>query len=589
MEFIQHIKNFFPSTVASKSTNFDNYELNYSSDDSLKNLIETLGWPPNIFLILYTLLDYTDKYRLLVAPQEHFTWDTRLKEETKEVEKEWNQFLENEKLPVNSRLKTHLQNVFKNINYKECVYDLFNQDVFCKSAFILVLSIDHTFRAKNIRQNKLNTITPAEMACNMRSFMQMINSDDHTALESENNGKDTNLADNNTKLGFVAYKSLVPQSGLTINNLCQNLTYLKPSVAPEIVYSFNEKNGFDADCYNVLFIPWPYDINDESFKRAEIKPVGTDDYFDFFTYEPEEPILSELIKIVRAAIISALQRAGSVDLIVFPECALSLKTFNKLKVSIFKHFEKDSPSILSGIYGKNDEGKGINQACLAFIGPDDTYDTIYQNKHHRWYLDKNQIRAYNLAAKLDPGKKWWENINVARRNLAVLTTPDGIKLCPLVCEDLARQEPVAQAVRSIGPNFVVSLLLDGPQLKARWPGKYAAVLSDDPGSSVLTVTPLGMTLKSTGLGDPPSRIVALWSEQGKSAEEIKLEDNGIAIVLELQIVKTHNWSIDGTKQNKTILKKIFHSTIFDQYKNITNPSRLKEVLDKLLKERGNKT
>lgn len=581
MEFIQHIKNYFPYTQESKSTSFTHFVLNYSSDGKLKNLTETLGWPPNVFLILYTLIDYTDKYRLLVAPQQHFTWDNKLKKESESLVSEWNNFLEQEKLPSNSQLKKHLNNVFKKSNWNKCVYDLLNEPSFSQSTFLLTISIDKVFRSKNIRKNKLHDeLSPAESACNMRNFMQMLNSDG-SDLNLDNNGKDLNLADNDSKLGFIAYKGLVPQSGLTINNLCQNLTFLKPSVAPEIIYSFNETKRFDQSSYNVLFIPWPFKVDDSSFKACKDSPLETDSFFDFFDYQPEEPIFNEFLRLVRSALISAIKRARYIDLIVFPECSLSSKTFEKLKDKIHSHFGKDAPAILSGVYGNRK-----NTASLAFTGVTEEYDTIHQNKHHRWFLDSNQIRAYNLADRLEPGKKWWENIDVSRRNLAVLTTPNGIKLCPLVCEDLARQEPVAQAVRAIGPNFVVSLLLDGPQLKNRWPGKYATVLSDDPGSSVLTVTPLGMTLKSTGLGDPPSRIVGLWSEQGKSAEELKIKEDGIAILLELKIENTDNWTIDGSSQKKTTLKKKFHSTILDNYKDMSNSHQLKNVLDNILGARG---
>ena len=50
--------------------------------------------------------------------------------------------------------------------------------------------------------------------------------------------------------------------------------------------------------------------------------------------------------------------------------------------------------------------------------------------------------------------------------------------------------PLRTVIRSVGPNLVIVLLMDGPQLVRRWPGKYATVLSDDPGSAVLTVTSL---------------------------------------------------------------------------------------------------
>lgn len=180
-------------------------------------------------------------------------------------------------------------------------------------------------------------------------------------------------------------------------------------------------------------------------------------------------------------ILSAIRRVGVIDLIVFPECSLSEQQFNSFTRILYNIFGKNAPSLLSGVFGKK-ESFGINSAVLAFVEEGRKgFDSITQEKHHRWSLDRNQLRNYNLAATLNPGKKWWENIEVGRRKLTTLETADGVIICPLVCEDLARQEPVAKAVRSIGPNLVIILLLDGPQISPRWPGKYAAVLSDDPG------------------------------------------------------------------------------------------------------------
>lgn len=39
--------------------------------------------------------------------------------------------------------------------------------------------------------------------------------------------------------------------------------------------------------------------------------------------------------------------------------------------------------------------------------------------------------------------------------------------------------PVAGLLRSVSPNLIVALLMDGPQPKKRWPNRYASVLADD--------------------------------------------------------------------------------------------------------------
>jgi hypothetical protein len=86
----------------------------------------------------------------------------------------------------------------------------------------------------------------------------------------------------------------------------------------------------------------------------------------------------------------------------------------------------------------------------------------------------------------------------------------------LICEDLARQDPAAELVRAVGPNLLVALLMDGPQLANRWPARYAAVLAEDPGTSILTLTSLGMVERSR----PTERISHRMID---SATEIKAD------------------------------------------------------------------
>ena len=85
----------------------------------------------------------------------------------------------------------------------------------------------------------------------------------------------------------------------------------------------------------------------------------------------------------------------------------------------------------------------------------------------------------------------------------------------------------------MGPNLVFALLMDGPQLPERWSGRYATVLADDPGSSVLTVTSLGMALKSEcrdGVSKP-LRNIALWRDAIQGNRKIELKENQGAVLL----------------------------------------------------------
>ena len=70
-----------------------------------------------------------------------------------------------------------------------------------------------------------------------------------------------------------------------------------------------------------------------------------------------------------------------------------------------------------------------------------------------------------------------------RERLLYFVTLNRMTWSVLICEDLARQDPAADLIRAVGPNLVIALLMDGPQLNGRWPARYASVLAEDPGSS----------------------------------------------------------------------------------------------------------
>ena len=116
---------------------------------------------------------------------------------------------------------------------------------------------------------------------------------------------------------------------------------------------------------------------------------------------------------------------------------------------------------------------------------------------------------------------------------------------PLVCEDLARLDEVADVVRRIGPSLVVALLLDGPQLATRWSSRYASVIADDPGSAVLTLTSYGMAARSRPRGTRRSRVVAHWNGGLGAAREIELARGAEAILLSITVGGVTRWTADG--------------------------------------------
>lgn len=121
---------------------------------------------------------------------------------------------------------------------------------------------------------------------------------------------------------------------------------------------------------------------------------------------------------------------------------------------------------------------------------------------------------------------------------------DERRMTVLICEDLARADPAMPVLRAVGPNLVVALLMDGPQLDSRWPARYATVLADDPGSSVLTITCAGMVDRSNYMQANPRRSVGLWRHANGHMQELFLPKQHYGLLLTLRSVEEEQFSLD---------------------------------------------
>ena len=245
---------------------------------------------------------------------------------------------------------------------------------------------------------------------------------------------------------------------------------------------------------------------------------------------------------------SAQRRVGAIDAVVLPEAALDEAIVPAVQERLA---DAGVPYLISGVRRSStpEEPFATN---YAYIGGTDWY--AHQHKHHRWCVDPPQVHQYHLGAALDPNHRWWEAIRIQRRSLTFVTTsePEGLTICPLVCEDLARPDPVSDVIRAVAPTLVVGLLLDGPQLAARWPARYASVLADDPGSSVLTLTALGMVWRSQPAGFSPSRVIALWKDPHRGLQQITLADDARAVALTAHRREIDVVSADGRTSSEPV-------------------------------------
>jgi len=362
----------------------------------------------------------------------------------------------------------------------------------------------------------------------------------------------------------VLPKLHTPQSGITIRSLTHNLA-LCP--AGDVNVKWAECLSEKRHCLNLLLAPWPLQVNPAHFQcvdsaRAELPDIASG--FGFFEYNPpddEKPMVglkqlfraeedTRLFNRLRMLLENARKTVAKIDGVVFPELALNVEQYEKISEALMA----EGIFLICGVRDNPPAGAKAAQNYLRFDIPFSQGPMTHrQDKHHRWRLDKRQIVQYGLGSCLDVASNWWEHISIGDRELYFVVLDDWLTICPLICEDLARQDPIGELVRAVGPNLVIALLMDGPQLPSRWPARYATVLADDPGSSVLTLTSVGMA----ELSRPPSinacsRAVALWKD-AKTGEAVSIElpPNREGVVLSLSREFVKEYAADGRDDGGT--------------------------------------
>lgn len=365
----------------------------------------------------------------------------------------------------------------------------------------------------------------------------------------------------------VLPKQHTPQSGITLRSLSHHLalvdvaevytTWNTAALGASLPKEEEKLEAEEADpapaylgaefdtaaSLRLLVIPHPSRIQPHQFRPAEPMAgfLGTMPYeYGFFTYHIDGDPKLRLAELEHY-FLQALDWCDHVDGVIYPELSLTPEEFRALQ----SWLSPQGVFLVAGV-GEPSEGPqpGSNyvQSHIPVFG---SYVPHRQDKHHRWCMDRNQIETYELDGFLSPAKRWWEHAKVEPRNLAFFSLNDWLTFCVLICEDLARQDPVARVVRAVGPNLVIALLMDGPQLKARWPARYATVLAEDPGSSVLTITSVGMAERSRPPGESVSRVVALWKDAQSATREVELPAESGGLLLTLIPHWAQEWAADG--------------------------------------------
>jgi hypothetical protein len=517
-------------------------------------LDEWFMWPPDIFALTSLLLSDTGAYRRAVYPPENIknsAWPTPdWSSEAVEIAKAWREsIMKQTTLPKAIQEKRKILESLHELKI-DALYESNTTDswVLCKTLLELHGIADEAMRGigftcpRTIHQieNKEHPIANSLFYLQANILLSLRGS----------------LSRIPKFRGIVLPKSRTPQIGLSLRSLSNHMTFHHSDV--DIVWRAFPWINSNEDLLNIMIIPWPYKINATSFNPVihpeTRKNIGSHRFFKYSKYSKNEKkristaYLIDLIK-------DAKKEMNKVHFVVFPELALTKQELQHIKKSFEKELNPfDIPMIISGFSDGSDVEPHVNnrnRVILSMFYAEKWFDVI-QDKHHRWRVDRNQVEQYQLSGVLGTGRAWWENIQIPRRKLSILAANSWLTICPLICEDLARLEPVSDLVRGIGPTLVTALLLDGPQIRERWPARYASVLADDPGSSVLTLTALGMSRRSRKKGSSsiPERTnaVALWKDQINGWQEIEVneEKEGVPAVISVSAI----WKTEITADSR---------------------------------------
>ena len=350
----------------------------------------------------------------------------------------------------------------------------------------------------------------------------------------------------------VLPKTRTASVGCTIRSLSHHLALLGGIGEVRARWHVNPVIDATPDVFNLLLIPFPYRIRGRSFYSS--KRLGNWGLFDLEqTWLPRsggKVNPNAFCKFALQLVRSAEQEVGTVHGIVLPELALDPDCYLALKLAVQAKLPK-LRFLISGVCQQS-QGESRNVVKVTALYPGnvsgifgDRTVEVTQSKHHRWKLDRDQIRCYSLGDALDPNRSWWEDVVVHRRELNFFVFGSASCFTTLICEDLARVDPGQKVLRAVGPNIVFALLMDGPQLVSRWPGRSCSVLAEDPGSSVLTLTSLGLIERSAIAMKSSSRCIALWKDPTGNTQELDLPAGSHALCVTLTGRSETEYTLDG--------------------------------------------
>jgi hypothetical protein len=387
----------------------------------------------------------------------------------------------------------------------------------------------------------------------------------------------------------VQPKAMTPQLGQTIRSFSHNLALL-PAQEQVTTHWYNtfrdEKTGPNQGGprgLNLLLVPYPYQIDVRAFQKSK---VGVTSMFrvdpNVWLADLGNEFVDQADNVYAGldAMIAAAQiEVGRLDGIIMPEMSITHGVAEKVSEWLFEKYS-DIHFFVAGISserlaesirkGESSDKRPVNgvytRVRMEWYNAREQWKDSQsiafrrlQMKHHRWRLNAEQIKRYNLSSQLavdtvDPANQnepeWWEDTDVVNRECLFWVIGHKYVVSTIICEDLARIEPVQEVLRAVGPNLIIAILLDGPQLPHRWAARYATGFCDDPGSSVLTLTSLGMLRRMQHVDTPECRVVGLWKDSFGVTRELQLPPQAAGLVLSMCEERMSERTLMGRSQSK---------------------------------------
>jgi hypothetical protein len=488
------------------------------------------AWPPDVFALTNLVLDFSEGYRLAVAPPRGRTWPPTAdwNEQVRTAARQWRDAAG----PGHARPLEAVSRPWEVVSRHRDVplATLLPGSSWELAQALLTL---HAM-ADEACAGLATAVSPAAGSFEDRAWRLL---EDHGSL--------SRIAPSRIR---ILPKTQFAARGITIRSLSRYLGLSYEAI--DLRWRrIDGQGGRDAATdhheRNVLLVPWPLAITAEAFRAVEGPLLNMDPKaFGFFEFVPDAPLD---VGFVERLVAEGRRKTGSVEAIVLPEAAIMAEEIPPLETMLAR---EGVSFLVAGVRERaTDDGFGRNYIHLGVL-TSHGWRRYQQDKHHRWCLDEGQIRQYHLSRMLDPRRQWWEAIDLPPRMVQILDIGAGMTSAPLVCEDLARMDEVMELLRRVGPSIILAVLLDGPQLATRWPCRYASVLVDEPGSAVLTLTSLGMAKRSTPAGIKPSRVIALWHDPRTGRHELELARGATAMLITASVRPKTVWTADGRRHER---------------------------------------